>query len=156
MELVYWKNDSNLLNTFVLKLSKMVATQTDCSMLEQRSVIKFLVVEECNLCENYGRICDIYVETCFRKKCSQTDWTWVFQERGWVENIIYEVETHWFSSKKVSDASISKGNPAGSLLEHERIHHQCFLWPSPQTKFNLFIEWPLFVCWLSGLILSLT
>ena len=35
---------------------QMMAIQTDCSSLEQRSVIKFLVSEKCKPCEIYRRM----------------------------------------------------------------------------------------------------
>ena len=39
-----------------------MANQTECSWLEQRSVMKFLVVKKRKPCEIYRRICDVYGE----------------------------------------------------------------------------------------------
>ena len=52
----------------------MVANQTKCPRLEQRSVIKLLVAEKCKPYEIYRRICDVYGKTCFnilKKKVSK-------------------------------------------------------------------------------------
>ena len=46
----------------------MVANQTECSRLEQKSVIKFLLVGKGKLCEIYRRMRDVYGETCFNFK----------------------------------------------------------------------------------------
>ena len=45
----------------------MVANQTDCSRLEQRSIIKFLMAK-CKPCEIYQRICDVYGEVHSNQK----------------------------------------------------------------------------------------
>ena len=37
----------------------MVKNRTEYSWLEQRSVIKFLLVEKCKPCEFYWEICDV-------------------------------------------------------------------------------------------------
>ena len=51
----------------------MVMNQTECSSLEQRSVIKFLLTEKCKSCEIYRKMCDVYGEVCFnlKKRCLQ-------------------------------------------------------------------------------------
>ena len=46
----------------------MVANQTECSRLQQRSVVKFLLGEKCKPCENHKRLCDGYRETHFSQK----------------------------------------------------------------------------------------
>ena len=46
----------------------MTANQTECSRLEQRFVIIFLVAEKCKPCEIYKRTCDVYQEACFGQK----------------------------------------------------------------------------------------
>ena len=46
----------------------MVANQTECTRLEQSSLIKFLVAEKFKPCEIYRRMCDVYRETCFSHK----------------------------------------------------------------------------------------
>ena len=50
---------------FVLRLFKKTANQTECSSLEQMSVIKFLVAEKCKLYEIYRRMCDVYANAYF-------------------------------------------------------------------------------------------
>ena len=40
----------------------MAINQTDCSRLEKRSFIKFLVAEKCKTCEMYRRMYDV-IET---------------------------------------------------------------------------------------------
>ena len=42
--------------------------KSECSRLEQRSVIKFLVADKCKPCEIYRRMCDVYWEACFSQK----------------------------------------------------------------------------------------
>ena len=46
----------------------MVANLIECSKLEQRSVIKFLLVEKCKSYEIYRRIHAVYREACFSQK----------------------------------------------------------------------------------------
>ena len=46
----------------------MAANQTECFMIKQRSVIKFLVAERYKPCEIYRRMCDAYREACFSQK----------------------------------------------------------------------------------------
>ena len=46
----------------------MEANQIECSRLEQRSVIKFMVMEKCKPCEIYRRMCDVYEKAIFSKK----------------------------------------------------------------------------------------
>ena len=41
---------------------------TECSRLEQRSVIKFLVAEKCKSCEIYRRMFNVFGEASFSKK----------------------------------------------------------------------------------------
>ena len=57
----------NLTNISILRLFKMITNQTECSRLEQRSVIKCSVAEKCKPCEIYKRMCDVYGEVCFSK-----------------------------------------------------------------------------------------
>ena len=54
----------------------MTAYQSECSTLEQRSVIKLLMVEKCKPCEIYRRMCDAFGEICFSQKCAKS-----FKER---------------------------------------------------------------------------
>ena len=42
--------------------------KSECTRLEQRSIIKFLLVEKCKPCEIYNRLCDVYGEAYFSKK----------------------------------------------------------------------------------------
>ena len=46
----------------------MAANETQCSRIEQRSLIKFLLAEKCKPREIYRRICDVYGEACFSQK----------------------------------------------------------------------------------------
>ena len=46
----------------------MAANQTEGRGLEQRSVIKFLVVVKCKPCEIYRRMCDVYREAGLSQK----------------------------------------------------------------------------------------
>ena len=74
LKLVYCKNYFSLAKVFVLRLFKVVANQTECSRLEQRSVIKFLVAEKCNPCETYRKMYDVFRETYFIEKKMFTNW----------------------------------------------------------------------------------
>ena len=56
LELFDTYNYFNLAKIFVLRLFKMAANQTECFTLEQRSVIKFLLVEKGKPCEIYRRM----------------------------------------------------------------------------------------------------
>ena len=56
------KNYFNITKIFLLRLFKNMSNQTECSRLEQRSVIKFLVAEKCKPCEIYRRIYDVYTK----------------------------------------------------------------------------------------------
>ena len=42
-----------------------MAQITECSRLEQRSVIKFLVAQKCKQYETYRRMCNMYGKACF-------------------------------------------------------------------------------------------
>ena len=56
----------------------MVANQTECARLEQRSVIKFLKTGKCKTCENYKRMYDVYGKACFsQKECLEIVSIWV-------------------------------------------------------------------------------
>ena len=46
----------------------MAASQTECSRVEQRCVIKFLMTEKCKTSEIYKSICDVYGKACFSLK----------------------------------------------------------------------------------------
>ena len=43
----------------------MAENQKVYSWFEQRTVVKFLVVENCKPCEIYGKMYDVYGEACF-------------------------------------------------------------------------------------------
>ena len=58
----------NLTKIFVSRLFKMAANQTDCCWLEQRSVIKFLVVKKYKSCEISRRMCVQNREAYFDQK----------------------------------------------------------------------------------------
>ena len=46
----------------------MAANETEGSRLEQKSIIKFVLTENCKPYEIYRRICDVYGEICFSQK----------------------------------------------------------------------------------------
>ena len=52
----------------------MPANQTECSRLEQRSVIKFLQAKKFKSCEIYRRIYDAYREAYVSKKKNIYRW----------------------------------------------------------------------------------
>ena len=52
----------------VLRLFKMSVKPLDCSSLNKLSFIIFLVAEKCKQREIWRKMCDVYAETCFRKK----------------------------------------------------------------------------------------
>ena len=47
----------------------MAANPTECSRVEQRSVIQHLVAEKWKQCEIYRRVVDVYREASISKKC---------------------------------------------------------------------------------------
>ena len=59
---------------FVLRLFKITGKQIEWSLLEQRSVIKYLVAEMCKPCEIYRKMCVMYREACFSKKKNLYKW----------------------------------------------------------------------------------
>ena len=66
-ELVYDRNNGKLIAIFVLRLFKMALNQRDGSSLEQRSDIKYLLVEKRKQCKIHRKIFDMYRETWFNK-----------------------------------------------------------------------------------------
>ena len=48
-------------------LFKMASNQTECTRLEQKSLIKILVVEKCKRCKIYRRMCNVYREVLVQK-----------------------------------------------------------------------------------------
>ena len=46
----------------------MAENQIECTKLEQRSVIKFLLTEKCKPCEIYRTMSDVYGEACFSEE----------------------------------------------------------------------------------------
>ena len=121
------KNYFSFTNIFTLRLFKMIANQVKCSRLEQRSIIKFLLAENCKPCEIYRRICDVYGEARFIKKKMFTNrLNMSLPQRGWVEKTVHGVETH-SQVKIVPGAAVSKKKRhADCHLEHERTHHYWF------------------------------
>ena len=117
-------------------------------MLEQRSVIKFVVSENSKICEIYRRIwCDVLVKTV--NKLTKSGWVCFYETESKRQ---FRVVTHWQSGEeKVPDAAISKQNDTDCPLRPERIHHKIFLWkpcnckqyfwlPTVSAKVPLFIE----------------
>ena len=72
----------------------MVVNQAECSTLEQRSVIKCLVVNECKLCEIDRRVWDVYGEICLSFKMFTKGLNMSFLRRTEVEKAINRVKTH--------------------------------------------------------------
>ena len=62
LNLVYSQNYFNLPKIFVLRLFKMLANQKECSRLELKPVIKFLLTDKCKPYKIY-RMWDLYGET---------------------------------------------------------------------------------------------
>ena len=66
----------------------MAKNQTECSRLEQRSVVKFSVTEESKSCEIYRKMCDVN-EVCFSQKMLLNVWRrlkWYWKWRPTIVN----------------------------------------------------------------------
>ena len=124
--LFYCRNYSNLAKIFILMLFKMIANQTQGFGLEQRSVIKFLVVEKYKSCKIYfKKTCDMYGEACFSKK--KKLYKWAKHVFAIISLTVHGRKRYWLSSKeKVSAARVSKEDRANILFGHERIYHYWF------------------------------
>ena len=59
IDLIWWIKKN------VSRLFKMASTKTESSRLEQRSVVKFSMVEKCKPCQIFRRMCYAYGEACF-------------------------------------------------------------------------------------------
>ena len=141
----------------------MMANQTVCSRLEQRSTIKYLVTEMCKICEIYRRTCVCSEKHVLVEKMFTNGLNLDLPQRTWIEKTDYRVEQHADSpEKKVLCATINKEGHADSVLKHERNHHfwipwenynhkQRFLESSPLEIFISFIEWPSerFALWIT-------
>ena len=88
-----------------LRQLKMLANQTKCSRLEQRSIIKFLVVERYKPYEIYRRMCDVYGEACFDEKKKPYKWAKSFKE---VQNNIQDKD-----KVKIEDISLGTTHKIG-------------------------------------------
>ena len=108
------KSYSNLTEIFVLGLLRIVANQTECSRLEQRSVIKFLLAEKCKPCEIYTRMCIVYREAWLSQRLLTNGLNIGLPLRVRVKKTVNGAETHWFSGKKKFQAQQSVKK------EHER------------------------------------
>ena len=77
-------------------LFKMVTNQTECFILEQRSVMKSLLVENCKQCQIYTRKCDMYIELCFskKKKIFKNVLNMALTLQAYIKNIVYRVGSH--------------------------------------------------------------
>ena len=64
-------------SNYFFRLLKKPANQTQCSRLEQKSVINFLVAENFKPCEIYKRMCIVNEKTCLSQKCLQKSKVWV-------------------------------------------------------------------------------
>ena len=56
-----------------------MADPESCSRIEQRSVIKFLVAEQCKPSEIFRKMSDVYEEACFSQK-NVYKWAKLFKE----------------------------------------------------------------------------
>ena len=135
------ENYFNLTKIFVLRLFKMAAKQTEWYRLEQESFTKFLVTRKCKPREIYWAMWNGW---CF--------WRSMFELKKKLQKMKENgVKTHWLSGKeKVPVSAVSKEGHADSLLSYEKTHHyrfswktcnciRCFLLPTLQAKFTLFI-----------------
>ena len=104
--LVYRKNYSHLTKIFVLRQIKMTPNQNDCSRIEQKFAIIFLVVEKCKPCEIYRWMCYAYKEAYFSRGLVGLP-LWEL-----VEKSVDGLKKHWHSSKKNSSgcSGYLKGN----------------------------------------------
>ena len=80
-------------NWFIVKIISLF--QTECSRLEQRSVIIFLVSEKCKPREIYRRMCDVYGEAYFSQKyvyqwtkCGFATMSLILKDSPWCGNIL--------------------------------------------------------------------
>ena len=81
-------------------LANMLASHTDCSRVEQSSIIKFLLVENCNPCEIYAKFSDIYKQASFIKK---------YQQMSKMQFFHYELESkRQFIEWKHTDIPVKK------------------------------------------------
>ena len=64
-------------------------------MLDQMSVIKFLLAKKYKPCEIYRRMYDVYWEACFNPKKCLSGLNMGLPLQAWMEKTVHEVETHW-------------------------------------------------------------
>ena len=121
----------------------MVANETWCFWLEQRSLIKFFKNEKFKPYKIYRRMFDMYREAGFSFKIFTSGLNMDLLLRAWVE--------------KVLGAAVSKEGHADSILWHENSYW--FLWKRCASycqffrgKFTIFIEWPLYIIQLNFLL----
>ena len=137
LELVYSKSYLIFQKYFYEVIQNVKSTE--CNRLEKKSVIKFLVAENCKLCEIYRRMCDAYREACFSQK--------KFMNRLnmglllWA--IVHWLESHWLSGKKKFQTQQSEKknmltvfwdmkNPITIDFSWKKCNcKQCFLLPTP-------------------------
>ena len=132
----------------------MTTYRTDYSRLEQRSVIKLLLAEECKQCEINRRMCHVYGKSCFSPK-SITNWlnnglpVWA---RG--RKIVHRIETLY--KENVPGEAIGQEGQNDILLRQERNHSNWFPWkrlnfekffllPIPQAIFHLYNDWLIYL-----------
>ena len=98
--------------------------QTECSRLEQRSVIKLFLIEKCKPCEICRRMCNVCGEALFPQKMFTNELNIGLSLQTWVKKTIHGMEMYWLSSKeKVLGSVISKEGHAVSVLGYEKTHH---------------------------------
>ena len=139
MKLVYSKHYFNLSKIFILVLFKMAANQTQCSRLEQRSVIEFVVADECKPGEIYRMMCDVgkHIDSPVKRKVPGEVIRKKKKRKPW-----------WLSSKTWRDSSLLIFLKKGSKVN--RASHCKLI----GKYFTLFIECPSYIMykWRVGVL----
>ena len=73
-------------------------TQPECSQIEQRTIIEFLVAEKYK--PIFKRMCNVYKEACFNQKTFINRLNMGLSLQVWVEKTVHGVETHCLSGKE--------------------------------------------------------
>ena len=134
----------------------MEANQTESSMLEQKSVIKFLVAEKCKPCEVYWQICDVYREAFFsqekmftiRLKYEFLTTSLSRKDSPWNENILALWLRKKFQARQLVYVMLTilwdmKGLIIIDFLEKDVTPNSASYFQFLRQYFTLFIEWPL-------------
>ena len=100
-----------------------MVNKTECSRLEQRSVIKFSVAEKCKLCEIYWRMCDAYREAYFSQKRFRNCLNMGLPQRTWSENALVKKKFHYWMTLE-QKKNFSYQNSDNNYRLYDRINHQ--------------------------------